>query len=112
MARQWRIEYAGVLYHVLSRGNGGQEISRSKDDRHLFLDLLEHLVERFNIEVHAYVLICLLWKSRGLSNQEIGSLLGVTYSTVSKVVSAFSGRVQAEREVWVKFEKLNSPFKV
>jgi REP element-mobilizing transposase RayT len=57
MARQWRIEYAGAIYHVLSRGNGGQEIFRSKDDRHLFLDLLGELVERFNIEVHAYVLM-------------------------------------------------------
>lgn len=57
MARQWRIEYAGAIYHVLSRGNGGQEIFRSKDDLHLFLHLLGELVERFNIEVHAYVLM-------------------------------------------------------
>jgi REP element-mobilizing transposase RayT len=57
MARQWRIEYTGAIYHVLSRGNGGQEIFRSNDDRQLFLDLLGELVERFNIEVHAYVLM-------------------------------------------------------
>lgn len=57
MARQWRIEYAGAIYHVLSRGNSGQEIFRSKDDRQLFLDLLAKLVERFDIEVHAYVLM-------------------------------------------------------
>jgi REP element-mobilizing transposase RayT len=57
MARQWRIEYPGALYHVLYRGNVGQPIFRSKDDLHLFLDLLGELVERFNIEAHAYVLM-------------------------------------------------------
>jgi putative transposase len=57
MARQWRIEFTGAIYHVLSRGNGGQAIFRSDDDRLLFLDLLEELVDRFNIEVHAYVLM-------------------------------------------------------
>jgi putative transposase len=57
MTRQWRIEYAGAIYHVLSRGNGGQDIFRSEDDRYLFLDLLGELVERFDIDVHAYVLM-------------------------------------------------------
>ncbi|MFH2092803.1 MAG: transposase [Pseudomonadota bacterium] len=57
MARQWRIEFSGAIYHVLSRGNGGQNIFRSTDDRHLFLDLLADLADRFNIEVYAYVLM-------------------------------------------------------
>jgi REP element-mobilizing transposase RayT len=57
MARQWRIEYPGALYHVLSRGNGGQDIFYSDNDRDLFLSLLEELIGRFNVEVHAYVLM-------------------------------------------------------
>lgn len=57
MARQWRIEYSGALYHVLSRGNGGQDIFNTDDDRTLFLDLLEELVQRFNLEIYAYVLM-------------------------------------------------------
>lgn len=57
MARQWRIEFPGALYHVLSRGNGGQDIFHSDDDRHLFLGLLEELSERFDVEVYAYVLM-------------------------------------------------------
>ncbi len=57
MARQWRIEYSGALYHVLSRSNGGQDIFLSDDDRYLFLNLLEELSERFNVEVFAYVLM-------------------------------------------------------
>ena len=57
MARQWRIEFPGALYHILSRGNDRRDIFHSDDDRHLFLDLLGDLSERFNIEVYAYVLM-------------------------------------------------------
>ena len=58
------------------------------------------------------ILIYLLWKRGGLSNQEIGALLGVTYSMVSKVVSTFEDRVQAESNVRAKIKNLNSQFKV
>lgn len=57
MARQWRIEYPGALYHVLSRGNARQDIFLTDDDRVLFLDLIQELSDRFNIEVYAYVLM-------------------------------------------------------
>jgi REP element-mobilizing transposase RayT len=58
------------------------------------------------------ILIYFLWKTGGMSNKEIGSLFGVTYSTVSKVVSVFGGRVQAEKELRAQFKYLNSQFKV
>jgi predicted transcriptional regulator len=58
------------------------------------------------------ILIYLLWKRGGLSNQEIGALLCVTYSMVSKVVSTFGDRVQAESKVRDKIKNLNSQFKV
>ena len=57
MARQWRIEYPGALYHVLSRGNGRQDIFLTDDDRGLFLELLQEFSDRFSIEVYAYVLM-------------------------------------------------------
>ncbi len=57
MARQWRIEYPGALYHVLSRGNNGQDIFVSDEDRKLFLAILKEFSGRFNIEVYAYVLM-------------------------------------------------------
>lgn len=57
MARQWRIEYPGALYHVLSRGNGRQDIFLSDDDRVLFLDLIQEFSDRFTIEVYAFVLM-------------------------------------------------------
>ncbi len=57
MARQWRIGFSGALYHVFSRGNGGQDIFFSDDDRQLFLTILAELSERFNVDVFAYVLM-------------------------------------------------------
>ena len=38
MARAWRIEYEGALYHVLSRGNERCNIVVDDKDRNLFLD--------------------------------------------------------------------------
>jgi putative transposase len=84
MARQWRIEYAGAIYHVLSRGNGGQNIFRSKEDRHMYLDLLGELVERFNIEVHAYVLMSnhyhLLLKTKDANLSRAMQWFGTSYT--------------------------------
>jgi REP element-mobilizing transposase RayT len=57
MARQWRIEYPNAFYHVFSRGNGHQNIFLSDSDRFVFLDLLKELSERFNINIHVYVLM-------------------------------------------------------
>ena len=53
MSRQWRIEYPGAIYHVLSRGNNRQEIFKTDDDRHLFLELLEELSARFHVGIYA-----------------------------------------------------------
>lgn len=57
MARQWRIEYPGAIYHVLSRGNGRQDIFYTDKDRHVFLGLLENMADRFDIQIAAYVLM-------------------------------------------------------
>jgi REP element-mobilizing transposase RayT len=57
MARQWRIEYPGAFYHILSRGNERQEIFRSDDDREMFIDLIGEFSDRFQIDMIAYVLM-------------------------------------------------------
>ena len=57
MARAWRIEYEGALYHVLSRGNQNQDIVINDDDRKLFLDTVVEMGERFKIDLFAYVLM-------------------------------------------------------
>jgi len=57
MARAWRIEYEGALYHVLSRGNQKQDIVTNDDDRQLFLTTAGEMAERFDIDIFAYVLM-------------------------------------------------------
>ena len=57
MARAWRIEYEGAFYHLLSRGNEGGDIFIDDNDRHLFLDTVGEMSERFVIDIFAYVLM-------------------------------------------------------
>jgi len=57
MARPLRIEFAGALYHVTSRGDGQEAIYLNDTDRAAFLDILSKVCERFNWVVHAYCLM-------------------------------------------------------
>ena len=54
MSRPLRIEYAGALYHVTSRGNERKPIFREEADFALFLDVLAEVCERFNWVIHAW----------------------------------------------------------
>ena len=57
MARQPRIEFEGAAYHVMSRGNHGEDVFLGDDDRRIFLDTLEEACSKTNWEVHAFVLM-------------------------------------------------------
>ena len=57
MARPLRIEYPGAFYHVMNRGNAGQDLFRTKRDWERFLECLETAVERFSLKIHAYCLM-------------------------------------------------------
>ena len=57
MARPLRIEVAGGWYHVTARGNERRAIYRDDQDRRHFLELVGETAERFNLAVHAYVLM-------------------------------------------------------
>ena len=57
MARQWRIEFEGALYHILSRGNQQQDIFLGDEDRGGFLDALGEMSDRFAVDIFAYVLM-------------------------------------------------------
>lgn len=46
-----------TYYHVLSRGNEKREIFWEEKDYLRFLDILGKMVERFKLELHAYVLM-------------------------------------------------------
>ena len=45
MSRPLRIEFAGALYHVTSRGDGKEDIFLDDNDREMFLDVLAEVVE-------------------------------------------------------------------
>jgi len=57
MARRPRIHYPGAYYHVILRGNGGQDIFFSKKDRTKFYLLLQEGIERFEHRIHAFCLM-------------------------------------------------------
>ena len=57
MSRPLRIEYAGALYHVTSRGNERKAIYREKSDFNLFLDTLADVCDRFNWVIHSWCLM-------------------------------------------------------
>lgn len=48
MARPLRLEFAGALYHVTSRGNRREMIYESDDDRCAWLSILDEVCETFN----------------------------------------------------------------
>ncbi|MCL5808769.1 MAG: transposase [Deltaproteobacteria bacterium] len=57
MARPLRIEFAGAVYHVTSRGNGRQRIFLDDHDNRKFLELLGKTIERFHWICHAFCLM-------------------------------------------------------
>ena len=57
MARKPRVHYPTALYHVILRGNGGQEIFFNKEDRFRFYLLLQEGIERYGHRIHAFCLM-------------------------------------------------------
>ena len=84
MARPWRIQYEGALYHVFSRGNNQQDIFVTDDDRYLFLDTLGQMSERYDIDIFVYVLMDnhyhLLLRTPNANLSRSMQWLGTTYT--------------------------------
>ncbi|MDI1294244.1 MAG: transposase [Methylobacter sp.] len=57
MARPIRIEYAGALYHITSRGNAREAIFFTDEDRLSFLKILQDQCRTINWLCHAYCLM-------------------------------------------------------
>ena len=57
MARPLRLEFAGAVYHLTSRGNARQKVFFSDTDRALFLETLAQVVSRYGWICHAYCLM-------------------------------------------------------
>ena len=72
MSRPLRIEYAGALYHVTSRGNERKAIYLEKADFERFLEVLDEVCERFNWVVHSWCL---------MNNHDIGVSSCIVHNT-------------------------------
>ena len=57
MARHLRLEYAGAIYHVTSRGNERSNIFASSWDKQRFLEKLVENLERHHVRLYAYVVM-------------------------------------------------------
>ncbi len=57
MARLARVSVPGYPYHVIQRGNNRQRIFTSDADRETMRDLLAENATRFDVAIHAYVLM-------------------------------------------------------
>ncbi len=57
MSRPIRIEFPGAHYLVTSKGMDGADVFRDNDDRGVFLNAIDMVVQRFGWNVHAYVLM-------------------------------------------------------
>jgi len=104
MSRPLRIEFAGALYHVTSRGNRQEAIYLNDSDRQDFLSILKQVQERFNWLIHAYCLMdnhyhLLVETPDSNLSQGMRQLNGVytqtTNKTHGKVGHVFQGRYKA-----------------
>lgn len=57
MARALRLQFEDALYHVCARGNRREPIYRDDKDFSRFEDLLAESLTRYQVELHAYVLL-------------------------------------------------------
>lgn len=57
MARPLRLEFAGALYHITSRGNRRDDIYETDADRQAFISILGQVCENYNWVCHAYCLM-------------------------------------------------------
>jgi REP element-mobilizing transposase RayT len=58
------------------------------------------------------LLIYLIWKNGSSTNEKIGALFGLTYSSVSHSIQSVKSRLKKDPELKTKFTQLNSQFKI
>ena len=104
MARPLRIEFAGALYHITSRGDGREDIYLNDSDRERFIAVLAQVCERFNWVCHSYCLMSnhyhlLIETPNGHLSQGMRQLNGVYTQAFNRnhgrVGHVFQGRYKA-----------------
>ncbi len=89
MARKPRIHYPGAVYHVILRGNAGQNIFFSDNDRFRLYLILQNVVEKFACRVHGF---CLM-------SNHIHLILQTGETSLSRIMQNFSLRYTK----WINF---------
>ena len=84
MARPLRLAQPDTFYHVLARGNERRPVFREDRDYVRFVEVLADASERFDVEVHAYVLMVnhyhLVVRTRRANLSQAMQWLGVSYA--------------------------------
>jgi len=91
MARKPRLYFPGAVYHVILRGNAGQDIFFRDKDRLRFCFFIEEGRERFNYLIHAF---CLM-------RNHVHLVLQVGEISISRILQNLSQRYT----VWVNRQK-------
>ncbi len=65
-----------------------------------------------NLKDQRDMLIYLLWESGRFANQEIGSLLGIGYSNVSRRITGIRKRLESDRGLCSEYKKVSALIKV
>jgi len=131
MARPWRIEFEAAQSFVerirstyLSEKTHKEilqqrEVVRSVDEGRLLeqgAKLLDCDLEKLKKAQRLYgkdkenrdLLVCLLWERGVHTNEEIGSLFGLTYSSVSHIVKRLKAQIRDSKKLKEKHKLLNS----
>jgi len=97
MARPLRIEFKGALYHIISKGNERRSIFLGVDDYKVFLNVLEEMSDRFEVDIFAYVLMSnhyhLLIRTHQKNLSKSMQWLGTTYTRRFNVKHSRSGHL-------------------
>lgn len=104
MPRKSRIYYPGAIYHVMVRGNRGENIFYTDQDRYYFYRLLKESTQRFNYLIHIFCLMSnhvhLVVQVNEFSLSKIMHYLNFRYAQRNNVIRdqfghVFQGRYKA-----------------
>jgi len=93
VSRPLRIAVENGWYHVLNRGIDGRQLFSDDRANEHFLELLKSMPERFNLRIHAFVLMGNMLKAQRLIRETSRSLieiaLEVGYTSPSHFAQVF-----------------------
>jgi len=94
MARKARVVIPGAAHHVTQRGNNGQDVFFTDDDRRVYLSFLRDCSERFGLKVLAYCLMSNHVYIVGVPKREesLAKALGRTHFAYTQYVNQLYGR--------------------